>query len=142
MVSDEENICCRNLISAFLGQFCCQPEEADLILPMNRIDRPRGHLALGHTVEIGGIAFAGNRGIQKVEVSVDNGVTWHQATLDPALSQDSWVLWSWKWTPLLPGQYTLVARATDGTGEVQTSRKQGTVPNGATGYHTVVVQVG
>ncbi len=109
---------------------------------MNRIDRPRGRLALGHTVEIGGIAFSGNRGIQKVEVSVDDGVTWHQATLDPALSQDSWVLWSWKWTPLLPGQYTLVARATDGTGEVQTSRKQGTVPNGATGYHTVVVQVG
>ena len=109
---------------------------------MNRIDRPRGRLALGHTVEIGGIAFSGNRGIQKVEVSVDNGVTWHQATLDPALSQDAWVEWSWKWTPLLPGRYTLVARATDGTGEVQTSRKQGTVPNGATGYHTVVVQVG
>ncbi len=109
---------------------------------MNRIDRPYGRLALGHTIEIGGIAFAGNRGIQKVEVSVDDGLTWHQATLDPALSQDSWVFWSWKWTPLLPGQYTLVARATDGTGEVQTSHKQGTVPNGATGYHTVVVQVG
>jgi DMSO/TMAO reductase YedYZ molybdopterin-dependent catalytic subunit len=109
---------------------------------MNRIDRPHGHLALGQTIEISGIAFAGNRGIEKVEVSVDDGVTWRQATLDPALSQDSWVLWSWKWTPSLPGQYTLVARATDGTGEVQTSRKQGTVPNGATGYHEVVVQVG
>ncbi|HKF36489.1 MAG TPA: molybdopterin-dependent oxidoreductase, partial [Ktedonobacteraceae bacterium] len=109
---------------------------------MNRIDRPRGNLALGHTVEIGGIAYAGNRGIQKVEVSVDGGTMWHVAQLEPPLSQDSWVLWSWKWTPLLPGQYTLVARATDGTGEVQTSRKQGTVPNGATGYHTVVVQVG
>ena len=109
---------------------------------MNRIDRPRGHLALGQTIEIGGIAFAGNRGIQKVEVSVDDGVTWHQAMPDPALSQDSWVLWSWQWKPSLPGQYTLVARATDGTGEVQTSRKQGTVPNGATGYHEVVVQVG
>ena len=109
---------------------------------MNRIDRPRGHLALGQTIEIGGIAFAGNRGIAKVEVSVDDGVIWRQATLDPALSQDSWVLWSWKWTPSLPGQYTLVARATDGTGEVQTSRQQGTVPNGATGYHEVMVQVG
>lgn len=109
---------------------------------MNRIDRPRGHLATGHTVELGGIAFAGNRGIQKVEVSVDDGTTWHVAQLEPPLSQDSWVEWSWKWIPLLPGQYTLVARATDGTGEVQTSRKQGTVPNGSTGYHTVVVQVG
>ena len=89
---------------------------------MNRIDRPRGHLVLGHTIEVGGIAFAGNRGIQKVEVSVDDGVTWHQATLDPALSQDAWVLWSWQWEPTLPGQYTLVARATDGTGQVQIGR--------------------
>jgi hypothetical protein len=93
-------------------------------------------------VEIGGIAFAGNRGIQKVEVSTDGGQTWHVATLQPALSQDSWVLWTWQWTPLLPGQYTLTVRATDGTGEVQTSHMQGTVPNGAEGYHMVTVIVG
>ncbi len=109
---------------------------------ISRIDRPSGRIALGHAIEIGGIAFAGNRGIQKVEVSVDNGLSWNQAKLDPPLSQDSWVLWTWQWTPLLPGNYTIVARATDGTGQVQTSQKQGTVPNGATGYHSVVVQVG
>src|SRR5712692_3526500 len=109
---------------------------------ISRIDRPFGRIALGHAIEIGGIAFAGNRGIQKVEVSVDNGLSWNQAKLDPPLSQDSWVLWTWQWTPLLPGNYTIVARATDGTGQVQTSQKQGTVPNGATGYHSVVVQVG
>jgi DMSO/TMAO reductase YedYZ molybdopterin-dependent catalytic subunit len=107
----------------------------------SRIDRPRGQLALGRNTEIGGIAFAGNRGIQKVEVSVDGGITWHEASLDPPLSQDAWVLWTWQWRPSSPGQYTLAVRATDGTGEVQTSRKQGTVPNGSTGYHTVVVQV-
>ena len=109
---------------------------------ISRIDRPHGHIPLGQSVEIGGIAFAGNRGIQKVEVSTDGGQTWHVATLQPALSQDSWVLWTWQWTPLLPGQYTLTARATDGTGEVQTSRMQGTVPNGAEGYHMVMVTVG
>jgi DMSO/TMAO reductase YedYZ molybdopterin-dependent catalytic subunit len=109
---------------------------------ISRIDRPNGQVALGQAVEIGGIAFAGNRGIQKVEVSVDAGTTWHEATLQPPLSQDSWVLWSWPWTPLLPGQYTLTARATDGTGAVQTSHQQGTVPNGGTGYHMVMVTVG
>jgi DMSO/TMAO reductase YedYZ molybdopterin-dependent catalytic subunit len=107
----------------------------------NRIDRPRGHVPLGRPVEVGGIAFAGARGVQNVEMSVDGGVTWHQAQLEPPLSLDTWVLWSWQWRPTLPGKYTLVARVTDGTGEVQTSHMQGTVPNGATGYHIVAVNV-
>jgi len=107
----------------------------------NRIDRPRGSVPLGHPVEVGGIAFAGARGVQKVEVSVDGGISWHQAQLEPPLSGDAWVLWSWQWLPTLPGRYTLEARVTDGTGEVQTSRMQGTVPNGATGYHIVMVDV-
>ena len=109
---------------------------------ITRIDRPFGKLPLGRTIEIGGIAFAGNRGIQRVEVSTDNGISWHDATLQPPLSQDSWVFWTRQWTPLLPGSYTLTARATDGTGQVQTSKQQGTVPNAATGYHYVTVQVG
>jgi DMSO/TMAO reductase YedYZ molybdopterin-dependent catalytic subunit len=109
---------------------------------ISRIDRPRGHLPLGRSIEIGGIAFAGARGISKVEVSVDGGSTWHVATLEPPLSQDSWVLWSWQWMPSLPGKYTLVARATDGTGAVQTGHMQITVPSGATGYHRVTVEVG
>lgn len=108
----------------------------------SRIDHPRDTARLGQTVVIGGIAFAGNRGIQKVEVSVDGGTTWQEAKLQPPLSQDAWVFWSWPWTPLLPGLYTLVCRATDGTGALQTSREQGTVPNGATGYDSVPVQVG
>jgi DMSO/TMAO reductase YedYZ molybdopterin-dependent catalytic subunit len=109
---------------------------------ISRIDRPAGRVALGRLVEMGGIAFAGNRGIQKVEVSVDDGQSWHVAKLQPALSQDSWVMWTWQWKPMQAGSYILTARATDGTGEVQTSQRQGTVPNGATGYHRVTVQVG
>lgn len=109
---------------------------------ITRIDRPTGHIPFNHSIEIGGIAFAGNRGIEKVEVSVDGGISWNIIKLNPPLSEDSWVFWTWQWTPILPGQYTIVARATDGTGQVQTSQKQGTVPNGATGYHTVQVQLG
>jgi DMSO/TMAO reductase YedYZ molybdopterin-dependent catalytic subunit len=108
---------------------------------ISRIDRPRGHVPFAKDIEIGGIAFAGNRGIQRVEISTDGGNTWHDATLQAPLSQDAWRLWTWQWSPSQPGTYTLVSRATDGTGEVQTSHEQFTVPNGATGYHKVQVQV-
>ena len=108
---------------------------------MNRIDRPRGTVASGRPVEVGGFAFAGNRGIQKVEISVDGGLSWQVATLEQPLSQDAWVFWIWQWIPIAAGRYVIAARATDGIGEVQTSHKQGTVPNGATGYHEIVVEV-
>lgn len=107
----------------------------------SRIDRPNGPVRRGQPVEVGGIAFAGNRGIQMVEVSTDDGMTWQQAQLKPTLSPDAWVFWTWQWTPAQLGTYTLVVRATDGTGETQTSQVQRTVPDGATGYHKVTVQV-
>lgn len=110
---------------------------------MSRIDRPFAGQQVqgGKAMEVGGIAFAGNRGIKRVEVSIDNGQTWNVASLQPPVSQDSWVMWSWEWMPLIMGSQTLMARATDGTGAVQTSQVQGTVPNGATGYPTIHVQV-
>lgn len=108
---------------------------------MSRIDRPGKQVLLGQATEVGGIAFAGPRGIQRVEVSTDGGTTWQQATLQPPLSQESWVLWTWQWMPNVAGKYTLMARATDGTGAVQTSKRQGTVPNGATGYPRVTIMV-
>ncbi len=109
---------------------------------MSRIDRPFGRVPFGPTIEVGGIAFAGDRGIQMVEVSTDGATTWNVATLQPALSQDSWVFWTYLWKPAARGKYMLAVRATDGTSMVQTSHKQGTVPNGSTGYHEVLVTVG
>ena len=106
----------------------------------SRIDRPTGKVMAGQPVEVGGIAFGGSLGIQKVEVSIDKGLTWNQVTLQPALSKDSWVLWTWQWTPATAGKYTLVVRATNGNGELQEEKKQGTVASGAKGYHIVQVQ--
>ena len=110
----------------------------------SRIDFPRtgAHIHQGQPVRVAGIAFAGSRGIQSVEVSADGGVTWRPAATQATLSQDSWVLWSWDWTPAATGKFTLAVRATDGDGAVQTPQQQGTVPSGATGYHMVPVQVG
>ncbi len=106
----------------------------------SRIDHPQGKIALGQPVEIGGIAFAGDRGIRKVEVSVDGALTWKQATLDPPLSPDAWVFWKLQWQPTTAGTYTLAVRATDGQGQVQTAQYQRVVPGGVKGiYETKVV---
>ncbi len=106
----------------------------------SRIDRPMGRVIAGHPVEVGGIAFGGSLGIQKVEVSTDTGLTWNVVKLQPALSKDAWVLWTWQWTPPTAGKYTLVVRATNGKGELQEEKKQGTVPGGSKGYDMVPVQ--
>lgn len=93
------------------------------------------------SVVTGGMAYAGDRGISKVEVSTDGGKTWETAELKPPLSKNSWVLWAFDWHPKKTGAYSVYARATDGSGVAQTSKETGTFPNGATGYAIVAVQV-
>ena len=94
----------------------------------------------GGSVVIGGMAFAGDRGISKVEVSVDGGSTWQVATSKPPASDLTWVLWAFEWNPE-PGNYVIYARATDGLGALQTSAQADTFPSGATGYAMSTVNV-
>lgn len=91
-------------------------------------------------LELAGVAFAGDRGISKVEVSVDNGKTWQVATLKDPLGPYTWRLWRLDWDAK-PGQYTVVVRATDGTGQVQSSKMTDTLPNGATGWDSRALSV-
>jgi DMSO/TMAO reductase YedYZ molybdopterin-dependent catalytic subunit len=95
----------------------------------------------GGSIIVAGYAFAGDRGISKVEVSFDGGRTWQVAQLKNPLSNLTWALWAYEWMPSGAGEYQIVARATDGTGQVQTSAAAGTFPNGATGYVTALIQV-
>jgi DMSO/TMAO reductase YedYZ molybdopterin-dependent catalytic subunit len=90
---------------------------------------------------LGGVAFAGDRGISKVEVSVDGGVTWQNAQLKPPISNLTWALWAFEWFPSKTGSYNVYARATDGTGTAQTSQTSPTFPNGATGYVMIQLNV-
>lgn len=93
------------------------------------------------TILLGGYAYAGDRGISKVEVSTDNGVTWQTATSKPSLANNTWTLWAFPWSPSATGSYNIYARATDGTGALQTSAETDTFPNGATGYAMISVDV-
>ncbi|MET7673168.1 molybdopterin-dependent oxidoreductase [Micromonospora luteifusca] len=110
------------------------------IKTQSRIDTPRrrNRLTTG-PVTVAGVAWAQHRGIRQVEVRVDGG-EWQQAELAPTVSVDTWVQWSWRWNAT-PGEHRLQVRATDATGETQTERTQGVVPDGATGWHSVTVTV-
>jgi DMSO/TMAO reductase YedYZ molybdopterin-dependent catalytic subunit len=91
-------------------------------------------------IPVGGIAWAGDRDIRQVEVQVDDG-PWQSATLrTPSLGHLAWVQWRHEW-PSTPKAHTLRVRATDGSGELQTSEKTGTLPDGATGYHTQEIEI-
>ncbi|MFQ5878647.1 MAG: molybdopterin-dependent oxidoreductase, partial [Dehalococcoidia bacterium] len=70
-----------------------------------------------------GLAFSGDRGISRVEVTTDGGQTWHDATLRPALAPFTWVLWHYDWNARAQEDFVkIMARATDDTGQVQTAR--------------------
>jgi hypothetical protein len=75
-----------------------------------------------------------------VEVQVDDG-PWAEATLAATVSSDTWREWSYAWSAA-PGGHTLRVRATDRDGQTQTSTPAPPAPDGATGWHSVRIQVG
>ncbi|MFD8076696.1 molybdopterin-dependent oxidoreductase [Streptomyces sp. NPDC059718] len=105
-----------------------------------RIDTPKPFARpKAGRVTIAGVAWAQHRGIDRVEVRIDDG-PWRDADLAAQATTDTWRLWSLTWDAT-PGPHTLTVRATDGTGEVQTARRARTAPDGAGGRHSVVITV-
>jgi DMSO/TMAO reductase YedYZ molybdopterin-dependent catalytic subunit len=95
----------------------------------------------GNPIAVVGVAFAGDRGIQKVEVSTDGGNNWQPASLHDPLSKYTWVFWKFDWNPKSSGNYQVIVRATDGTGGVQVATMADPFPDGATGLQVVDVKV-
>lgn len=110
------------------------------IKTQSRIDvpRPGATLTAGPT-PIAGVAWAPAREIDRVEVRVDDG-PWQSARLSGALSEHTWVQWTHVWDAM-PGAHRLQVRATDGEGQTQTAELAPPAPSGATGYHTIRVEV-
>jgi DMSO/TMAO reductase YedYZ molybdopterin-dependent catalytic subunit len=106
-----------------------------------RFDQPlQGALLKAGPVSLSGIAFAGKRGVSKVQYSADGGRTWIEADLKPPLGDLTWVIWTATWVAG-PGAYTLLVRGVDGTGAVQSGNSVASYPSGAGGYHSVAVSV-
>ena len=86
-------------------------------------------------VPIGGIAFAGARGISKVEVKVDGG-PWREAQLRAPLSETTWVIWRYEW-PFEKGRHTFEVRCSETDGTPQIEEERGNRPDGASGIHSL-----
>ena len=84
-------------------------------------------------VPVGGIAYAGARGISRVEVSVDNGA-WQPAELRQPLSDTTWVIWRYDW-PFEAGNHRMRVRCYEADGTPQIEEEMGNRPSGATGIH-------
>ncbi|MFC7247453.1 molybdopterin-dependent oxidoreductase [Catellatospora aurea] len=106
----------------------------------SRIDTPReGGTVTAGTVTVAGVAWAQHRGVTAVEVRVDDG-PWQPADLAGTVSPDTWRQWTFRWDAA-PGEHTLAVRAADTSGQVQTEARADPAPDGATGWHTISVQV-
>ena len=90
-------------------------------------------------VTVAGTAWAQHVGVDRVEVRVDDG-PWQDAQLGVEVNRDTWRMWRTEVT-LTPGRHVLQCRATDRTGTTQTEQRADPVPDGATGWHSVVVEV-
>jgi DMSO/TMAO reductase YedYZ molybdopterin-dependent catalytic subunit len=107
----------------------------------SRIDVPGdGEKVAPGRVAIAGVAWAQRRGIRAVEVQIDDGA-WQPARLAADVSVDTWRQWVHPWDAT-PGRHRIRVRATDGTGAVQTEAPAPPAPDGATGWHTIEVEVG
>jgi DMSO/TMAO reductase YedYZ molybdopterin-dependent catalytic subunit len=106
-----------------------------------RFDAPAPGSCIGANTTIAGIAFAGDRGISRVDVSTDGGKTWSEAQLEERLSPLTWVRWRYLWTAPRPGTYTLRSRSYDGAGVRQPSAFAPPHPDGASGYPVIAVSV-
>lgn len=110
------------------------------IKTQSRIDVPRASAAVepGPTA-LAGVAWAPHRGVERVEVQVDDG-DWRDADLAEVPGVDTWRQWSLEWEAA-PGSHQVRVRATDATGQTQPEERVDPVPDGATGWHTIQVRV-
>ena len=96
---------------------------------------------LQQPIEVKGIAHGGDRGISRVEFSVDDGKTWRDTDIYYSGGDLAWSLWKTEWRPDAAGDYVLVVRATDGEGDVQEWEEDRSFFSGVTGFHKIVVHV-
>ncbi|MFC7189843.1 molybdopterin-dependent oxidoreductase [Halocatena marina] len=117
--------------------------------PVNTIAKLHAvnHLDNGK-IQVGGHAYAGTRGIERVEVSVSGDDAWNTATLSEKLPagtstagskppvRNAWRQWEFTYNPP-SGEHTVTVRAVDGSGALQPQKQSDSpYPKGSTGWVT------
>lgn len=122
-----------------------QPPGVAPIKISSRIDAPDSFQRVrGGQVTVAGTAWAQGRGISRVEVRFDKG-DWREAELGAEVNRYTWRMFRLT-APLPPGQHTVTCRAYDGSGVMQSEERlrlinPGPVPDGSTGWHSIVFTV-
>jgi DMSO/TMAO reductase YedYZ molybdopterin-dependent catalytic subunit len=112
-----------------------------IIKTMSRLDVPADGASLPPGQQrIAGVAYAGDRGVSMVEFSADGGTTWQTADFaEPPAGKDALVRWQCMFTLAAGAKVTLMARATDGTGDLQTEGFSLPQPDGGSGWDSIDV---
>ncbi|HEX5859602.1 MAG TPA: molybdopterin-dependent oxidoreductase [Microbacterium sp.] len=106
----------------------------------SRLDTPRtGSAVTAGRTPIAGVAWAQTVGIERVEVSIDDG-EWQAATLSSPVNDDTWVQWFVDWDAA-PGSHFITVRAVNKNGDLQIEERAPIAPNGSSGWQRTLVQV-
>jgi DMSO/TMAO reductase YedYZ molybdopterin-dependent catalytic subunit len=115
------------------------------VQPTSIIEQPVDRVGQPADFFVGGVAYTTDAGLEKVEVSLDGGITWQPAELLRGPSPLVWTHWWLRAEGLSPGVYQIQARATDNLGKAQTAPGRGILegafPDGTDEMHQVVAQV-
>jgi DMSO/TMAO reductase YedYZ molybdopterin-dependent catalytic subunit len=109
------------------------------VLTQSKIETPQSLGTLAPSGMIGGTAWAQHRGIEKVQIRIDDG-DWQDVQLAASAGIDTWRQWSFRYQGA-SGRHTAQVRATDGTGAVQPEARTKVFPSGARGWHQIQFSV-
>jgi DMSO/TMAO reductase YedYZ molybdopterin-dependent catalytic subunit len=79
-------------------------------------------LKAGAPARLRGIAFGGDTGVARVDVSADGGRTWHPAGLEPDQGKYGFRRWQTELVLPRPGNYMLMVRCTNSNGVAQPAK--------------------
>lgn len=101
------------------------------------VSPPDGAKIRAGRLSVAGLAWDGGRGVERVDVSIDEGGQWRPAKLGDDLGRFAFRAWRFE-TRADPGPLTILARATNAAGQTQVSKA---IFNAAGYHHNVVSRV-